>query len=1740
MITDQIVPMHRKNPPFPANNRSTDQFHHHRRRDRVLGSCSSPSAAATATNRRANFVIELRSQNHEQNSYNRHEIVTLMGKLKHVPDDFCLYETGVVAGRFYYQQWFNALETIVYMWQVLLDGRISFMPRLVQNLLVPSDTEELNSRLRVLFKSRIIGLMEGDSVMKLMKKLDEVVQEIDRIDLLLKKPKRLMVHIELSKKKEGNVRERELIRRRINEFKAGMECLVDYLDGKVSDCSDVKVLLLKGVFNWNKIYWFIKRECRRLDDGLPIYADRMDILWQIHSQQVMVLIGETGSGKSTQLVQYLADSAIAADKSIVCTQPRRLAAMSLANRVEEESRGCLEDNSVIFSSSYSSSHQFDSKVIYMTDHCLLQHYMNDKDFSWASCIIVDEAHERSLNTDLLLALIKDLLYRRSDLRLIIMSATADAQQLSKYFFGCHTYHVVGRTFPVDIIYAPETSHNAEFSFVPSYVSDVLKRVGEIHRTEEQGTILAFLTSQMEVEWACEQFKVPYTVALPLHGKLSHEEQHRVFLNYPDRRKVIFSTNLAETSLTIPGVKYVVDSGMVKENWFEPGTGMNVLRVCKTSQSSANQRAGRAGRTEPGKCFRVYGESDFRSMPCHQEPEIRRVNLGIAVLRILAFGILNIKEFDFIDAPCNAAIESAIKNLIQLGAIVLENGFHKLTKDGRMLVKLGIEPRLGKMILKCFENRLGKEGLVLAAVMSNSSCIFCRVGKEEEKQKSDCLKVQFCHPGGDLFTLLSVYKKWECVPRDKRNQWCWENSINAKSMRRCQEAIQEMESCLQHEFNIIIPSYWRWDPETDTEYDKILKDVILSASGDNIAMYSGNDNFGYEVASTGTHLRLHPSCSLLIFGERPRWVAFGEIIAMPNQYLVCVTSVDFDSLQNLFPAPFDISQVESRKLQIKVLTGFGTTLLKRFCGKSNTSMKHLVSHIKETVKDDRIRVEVSVDHNEVHLFASSQHMGRVSEIVSSLLEREGNWLENECFDRPLFPGRHGLPPVALIGSGAEIKHLELEKRCLTVDILIHGPHDVDEKELLSFLEKLTSGNICALHRLNGIVSQENEKWGRVTFLTPEAAEKATQLTPVDFNGCKLKIAPSRSTFGGDHKFLSFPAVKVKLLWPRRLNRGFAFVKCHPDDVTGMVDDFLHVNIRGKFINCRKSVKSADTVMLLGLDVDVFEAELLEALTRSTNRKILHCSLPRAVAVENPPLTALEEALLREVRSFIPSTAGAGSSKNECVHVHIFPGEPTEYFMKADVYFDGSLHLEAAKALEQIHGKALPGCQPWQKIECQQLFNSILSCPASVYVVIKDQLHTLLKKLELRKGVEIFFDRNDNGTYRVKISAQATKIVAECRRPLEQLMNGKTIISERLTPPVMQLYLSREGFTLQKSIQRETGTYFIFDRHSRTLKVFGPLNKLDLAQNKMVQSLVTLHDNKQLDVHLRGPTFPPDLMKKVVERFGPGLQSLKERFPGSDLTLNTRHHIISVRGSKELKQQVEEAIHEIVSTTNSTPGQTIKCQTASSQTPSCSICLCDVEDGYRLEKCNHEFCRSCLVEQIESAIKNLGKSFPIRCAHEGCGAMLLVPDLKALVLPDKLDELFRSSLGSFVESSFGKYRFCPSVDCPNVYQVTDDERPFVCGACSVETCSRCHLEYHQLISCEMYMELKRDPDLSLKEWMKGKEDVRKCPVCQLTIEKIEGCNHMECRCGIHMCWVCLDHFGSSEECYAHLRSIHRAIV
>lgn len=1319
-----------------------------------------------------------------------------------------------------------------------------------------------------------------------------------------------------------------------------------------------------------------------------------------------------------------------------------------------------------------------------------------------------------------------------------MSATADAGKLADFFYGCCTFYVKGRTFPVDIKYVTDVTDEDPWYKLPnhifanndSYLYNVIKMVGILHKKEPAGGILAFLTSQAEVEWACDNFNDASAVVLPLHGKLSHEDQFRVFSNYPGKRKIIFSTNVAETSLTIHGIKYVVDSGMVKDSRFEPSTGMNLLKVTRISKSSANQRSGRAGRTESGRCYRLYSESDFQSMQLHQEPEIRKVHLGVALLRILELGMKNIKDFEFVDAPSSEAIDKAMQNLVQLGAVQSKNNFFELTSVGHKLVRLGIEPRLGKIILDSFYYGLKKEGLVLAAVMANCSSIFCRVGSDSEKRKADCLKVPFCHPDGDLFTLLLVYKEWENEHKNK-SQWCWQNSINAKSMRRCHETVLELENCLEYELNMITPSYWLWNPQKPGEHDRNLKKVILSSLIDNVAMYTGADRLGYEVALTGKKLQLHPSCSLLVYGQKPNWVVFTEILSIENQYLVCVTAVDYKSISEIQHAPFSLSQLEERKMLSKVISGLGSKLLRRLCGKSNHNIESITSYIRKECLDEQIHINPDVDRREIHLLAVEKSMEKLSSMVNDVLDCERRLMRDECMEKCLYmavPGSYA--SFALFGSGAEIKHLELGNRCLTVEIFHPCAHEVNDEELILLIDSNVPG-IANFSKLGGSAQDrpDSGKWGKVTFLKPEDVQKAVaRLDGLNFNGNLLKVVP---TVMPEHRVLPFPAVRTKVSWPLRPSKGSALVFCPAEDAEFILRNCCPMVIGGNYVNCSVSREYKNSLFVTGIRKDISEKEIYDEFANVTKRNIHGVKLIRGVPIiSSIPVDSCEQALIQEIAPFMPNHQHSLRS----FRVEVFKPERNDVIVRATISFDGSLHLEAAKALDHIQGKVLPGCLPWQKIRCQDVFHSSVSCPAHIFSVIKCQLESLLETFKCQKGVTYSVE-NFGGFYRVKLSALATKIIAGLRSQLDHLVKGKTVTHPSLTPSLMQLLISRDGIILRKSLERETGTYIFYDRHNLHIRIFGSPNEVVAIEERLIQSLQNLHENRQHDIHLRGHNLPPNLMKEVIQRFGADLQGLKLLVPGVELTLNTRRHILSAWGSMEQKQKVEEVI---LNMSNSLNGHFLVTETPETM---CPICLCEMDEPFCLESCGHKFCQGCLVNQCDAATRSRD-GFPLCCTKEGCSSLFLLTDLKSLLLGEKLEELFQASVSWFVTTSAGAYRFCPTPDCPGIYKVVvskdeaDADKPFVCGACSVETCRRCHLEYHALISCELYKEYKDSPDVSLFDWRLGRENVKDCPGCKHVIEKVDGCNHIECRCGRHICWVCLQVFASSEDCYSHLRSSH----
>ena len=418
--------------------------------------------------------------------------------------------------------------------------------------------------------------------------------------------------------------------------------------------------------------------------SLPVYQWREQLLDAIKEYQVLIIVGETGSGKTTQLPQFLHEAGYTkGGMKVGCTQPRRVAAMSVAARVAEE-MGVRLGKEVGYSIRFEDCTSDKTVIKYMTDGMLLREFMTEPDLAGYSAMIIDEAHERTLSTDILLGLVKDIARFRPDFRLLIASATINADKFSAHFDDAPTFNVPGRMYPVDVHYTPQPEAN--------YLHAAITTVFQIHTSQPKGDILVFLTGQDEIDAAQESLeetaralgnKIAELIICPIYANLPTEMQAKIFEpTPPGARKVVLATNIAETSITIDGVVYVIDPGFVKQNSYNPRTSMESLVVVPCSRASAGQRAGRAGRVGPGKCFRLYTKSAYSNeLEEDTVPEIQRTNLGSAILLLKSLGINNLLEFEFIDPPPEETMRRSLELLYALGAL---NNKGELTKLGRRM------------------------------------------------------------------------------------------------------------------------------------------------------------------------------------------------------------------------------------------------------------------------------------------------------------------------------------------------------------------------------------------------------------------------------------------------------------------------------------------------------------------------------------------------------------------------------------------------------------------------------------------------------------------------------------------------------------------------------------------------------------------------------------------------------------------------------------------------------------------------------------------------------------------------------------------------------------------------------------------------------------------------------------------------------------------------------------------------
>lgn len=603
---------------------------------------------------------------------------------------------------------------------------------------------------------------------------------------------------------------------------------------------------------------------------LPIYSFREQLLDAISKYQVLIIVGETGSGKTTQIPQYLHEAGYTKNGlKVGCTQPRRVAAMSVAARVAEE-MGVKVGNEVGYSIRFEDATSDKTVLKYMTDGMLLREFLTEPDLGAYSALMIDEAHERTLHTDILFGLVKDIARFRPDLKLLISSATMDAQKFAKYFDDARIFNIPGRRYPVDIHYTPQPEAN--------YLAAAVTTIFQIHITQGKGDILVFLTGQEEIEAAEQNLqetarklgsKVPEMVICPIYASLPSELQSKIFEpTPPGARKVVLATNIAETSLTIDGIVYVIDPGFVKENVYNARTGMESLVVTPCSRASANQRSGRAGRVGPGKCFRLYTKFAFyNELDEDTTPEIQRTNLNSVVLLLKSLGINDLIEFDFMDPPPAETLIRALEQLYALGAL---NDRGELTKIGRQMAEFPTDPMLAKSILAADKYGCVEEVLSIIAMLGEASALFYR--PKDKKIHADSARARFTvKEGGDHFSLLNIWNQW--VDSDFSYVWSRENFLQQRSLTRARD-VRDQLAKLCDRVEVTISSVGA------NEMVPIQKSLTAGFFPNAARLQRGGDS--YRTVKNGMTVYLHPSSTL--FQINPKWILFYELVLTSREYM----------------------------------------------------------------------------------------------------------------------------------------------------------------------------------------------------------------------------------------------------------------------------------------------------------------------------------------------------------------------------------------------------------------------------------------------------------------------------------------------------------------------------------------------------------------------------------------------------------------------------------------------------------------------------------------------------------------------------------------------------------------------------------------------------------------------------------------------------------------------------------------
>ena len=655
---------------------------------------------------------------------------------------------------------------------------------------------------------------------------------------------------------------------------------------------------------------------------LPISARAGEIVDALQQHSVVIIAGETGSGKTTQIPKICLMAGGGYHGRIACTQPRRVAALSVSKRVAEE-LNVAWGKEVGCKVRFSDQTTRDTVIKFMTDGMLLAEVQSDPLMREYDTIIIDEAHERSLNIDFLLGHLRQLRHKRPELRIVITSATIDTEAFSKAFEDAPIIQVSGRTFPVEVIYEPldefgsDTAEGDESTARPEalhYIDGAVEAVARILKTSPTGDVLVFMPAERDIRETIDllEGRARGCEMVPLFGRLSNAEQQQVFAQ-SSRRRIIVATNIAETSLTLPGIRYVVDTGLARLSRYSPQARTRRLPIEAVARSSADQRKGRAGRVAEGICVRLYSETDYEARPRFTQPEIQRANLADVILRMKAFGLGDIERFPFLNMPSVKSIRAGYGLLDELHAMETKGEERQLTETGRELARMPVDPTVGRMILQAREEKALREVLIIAAGLSIQDP---RERPLDKQAAADAAHRRFTNRDSDFLTLLEIWEvlheEWERLTQAKMRRWCRDHFLSYTRMREWRDVHAQILDTLKTGDGFKPSSVWDGREDLDPKkalaveqpaYRAIHRSVLAGLMG-NVATRD-DEKAGYK-ATHDRKVTIFPGSGLFVREDKkspkgakgsaakakgPRWLMAAEIVETSRLYARTAARLD---------------------------------------------------------------------------------------------------------------------------------------------------------------------------------------------------------------------------------------------------------------------------------------------------------------------------------------------------------------------------------------------------------------------------------------------------------------------------------------------------------------------------------------------------------------------------------------------------------------------------------------------------------------------------------------------------------------------------------------------------------------------------------------------------------------------------------------------------------------------------------